>query len=604
MSDIDDGRPPVAPDGADGQHRAVIVVVSHDPAVRDGLEAVLTRRYGADYDVRAVTPASLRTCMLQICTDGAPVALVLGGTGGADPDGIEVLAAVRPIHPNALYVPAVRWGDWETVQPVFEALTVGKIDHWVTRPEGDPDEEFHRSITDFLYDWTARHGIGFEAVRIIGEQWSERSQELRDTFSRNRIPIGFYDAASPDGRRMLADLELEAPALPVVVLRFGAQRNVLVDPSNFDIAVAFGLTTPIPEDEVFDVAVVGAGPAGLAAAVYASSEGLNTVVIEREAVGGQAGSSSLIRNYLGFPKGVSGNRLAFDAYQQAWSFGTTFVFMRDVERLEGDGELRRLHLSDGSVITTRTVIVATGVTYRELGIPALEKLHGRGVFYGAAISEAPAMRGKRVYVVGGGNSAGQAAMHLARWAEQVTILIRRSSLAATMSDYLIREIDAAPNIEVRPRVQVTDGSGTNFLRSLVIEELDTGIRDTVPADGLFILIGSEPRTEWLASVVARDGWGFVLTGSDLAVGHTDTEHADTEHADTGRTDRRRAGDHVPWPLQRPPLLLETSMPGVFAVGDVREGSVKRVASAVGEGAVAIQLVHRYREYARTATVPR
>jgi thioredoxin reductase len=367
--------------------------------------------------------------------------------------------------------------------------------------------------------------------------------------------------------------------LPVVAVQFTSAKNVLVDPSNLDIAEAFGLMDPVPEDEIFDVAVVGAGPAGLAAAVYAASEGLKTLVIEREAVGGQAGTSSMIRNYLGFPKGVSGNQLAFEAYQQAWLFGTAFLFMREVERLDELGQVRRLALSDGTTITARTVVVATGVTYRRLAAARLEALQGRGVFYGASVSEAPAMRGQHVYVVGGGNSAGQAAMHLARWAEQVTILIRRSSLAATMSEYLIREIESAANIKIWPRVQVVDGTGSGCLQSLVVEELDTGIRHEVGAGGLFVLIGSEPRTDWLSGVVARDPWGFVLTGPDLAAGNANPTAG--------------AAPRDEWPLERTPLLLETSMPGVFAAGDVREGSVKRVASAVGEGAVAIQLIHRY-----------
>jgi thioredoxin reductase len=375
----------------------------------------------------------------------------------------------------------------------------------------------------------------------------------------------------------------------VVALQFGSADSVLADPSNLDIAEAFGLMDPVPEDEVFDVAVVGAGPAGLAAAVYASSEGLKTLVIEREAVGGQAGTSSLIRNYLGFPKGVSGNQLANDAYQQAWLFGTTFLVMREAERLHDLGQVRRLALSDGTTITTRAVVVTTGVTYRQLGAARLAALQGRGVFYGASVSEAPVMRGRHVYVVGGGNSAGQAAMHLARWAEQVTILIRRSALAATMSDYLIREIESAANIDVWPRVEVTDGTGDDCLQSLVVEELDTGIRHEVPASGLFILIGSEPRTYWLGDCIARDPWGFILTGPDLAA-------PDTNGAEPGHLDQ--------WPLERPPLLLETSMPGVFAAGDVRQGSVKRVASAVGEGAGAIQLVHRYLDELTHGTVTR
>jgi thioredoxin reductase len=407
-------------------------------------------------------------------------------------------------------------------------------------------------------------------VQVIGERWSARSQELRDLFARHRVPAGFYDAASGRGRQMLADLGLELPELPVVVLRFGAGRPALINPSNLEIADAFGVMTPISPGEVFDVAVVGAGPAGLAAAVGASSEGLRAVVVEHEAVGGQAGTSSMIRNYPGFSQGISGAMLAQETWRQAWAFGTTFLYMRQAKSLSATGGHYRLRLSDGSTVTSRTVVIATGASYRRLGIPALESLQGRGVFYGAAASEAPAMAGRSVFVAGGGNSAGQTALHLAKWADQVTILVRAQSLAGTMSDYLIRQISATPNIDVCHRVQVVDGTGGDHLQSLVLADTVSGARRSVPADALFVLIGSQPRTQWLGDSVVRDQQGFILTGPDLPA----------------RSEAR-------WSASRPPLPLETSQPGVFAVGDVRHGSVKRVASAVGEGAVTIPQVHRH-----------
>ena len=553
--------------------QAGIVIVCREPGAREILNRELSKRYGTDYQIVVCDrPAELEPKMRDLLAAGLPVALVIAGVGAQDRDGIEVLAAIRLIDPTALRVAAVRWGDWASVRSIFDAVTVGTIDHWVTRPVQTPAEEFHRSITEFLREWASQRGGGFEAVRVIGERWSARSQELRDLFSRHRIPAGFYDTTSGHARQMLHELGLESPDLPVVVLRFGAERPALINPSNLQIADAFGLMTPIPAGEVFDVAVAGAGPAGLAAAVYASSEGLRTVVVEHEAIGGQAGTSSMIRNYPGFSQGVSGAKLAQETWQQAWTFGTTFRYMRQAQDLSGRDGRYRLRLSDGGVLTARTVIIATGATYRRLGIPRLEDLQGRGVFYGAAASEAPAMRGRTVFVAGGGNSAGQTALHMAKWADRVTVLVRAESLTGSMSAYLVREIDATPNVDVCYRVQVTDGTGTGtgHLQSLVLADTASGARRSVPADALFVLIGSQPRTQWLGDSVARDQWGFILTGPDL-LDYT----------------------HARWPLDRAPLPLETSLPGVFAAGDVRRGSVKRVASAVGEGAVTIPLVHRY-----------
>jgi thioredoxin reductase (NADPH) len=551
--------------------QAAIVIVCREPGAREILHRELSKRYGADYQIVVCDrPAELAPWMRDLLAAGLPVALVIGEVGAKDPDGIEVLSAIRAIDPTALRVAAVRWGDWESMRSIFDAVALGKIDHWVTRPVQAPAEEFHRSITEFLMEWSSQRGGGFEAAQVIGKRWSARSQELRDLFSRHRVPAGFYDATSEHARQMLHELGLESPELPVVVLRFGTERPALVNPSNLEIADAFGLMRPISAGEVFDVAVVGAGPAGLAAAVYASSEGLRTVVVEHEAIGGQAGTSSMIRNYPGFSQGISGANLAQETWQQAWTFGTTFLYMRQAESLSRSDGHYRLRLSDGGVLTTRTVIIATGATYRRLGIPHLEQLQGRGVFYGAAASEAPAMRGRNVFVAGAGNSAGQTALHMAKWASRVTVLVRAESLAGSMSDYLIRQIGATPNVDVSYRVQVADGTGTGHLQSLILQDTASGARRSVPADALFVLIGSQPRTQWLGEAVARDQRGFILTGPDLP-------------ADTGAR----------WPRGRPPLPLETSLPGVFAAGDVRRGSVKRVASAVGEGAATIPLVHRH-----------
>jgi thioredoxin reductase (NADPH) len=561
--------------------RATIVIVGSDPGTREILHRELSKRYGEDYQIVVCgRPGELAPWMRDLRAAGVPVALVISGVSAQDPDGVEVLAGIRAIDPTALRVATFGWGDWQSERSIFDAVTLGKIDHWVIRPEQTPAEEFHHWITEFLREWSSQRGGGFEAVRVIGERWSARSQELRDIFARYRIPAGFYDVTSGQARQMLHKLGLESPELPVVVLRFGAGRPVLVNPSNRQIADAFGVMRPVSPEEVFDVAVVGAGPAGLAAAVYASSEGLRTVVVEHEAVGGQAGTSSMIRNYPGFSQGISGAKLAQEIWRQAWTFGTTFLHMRQAESLSATDGRHRLRLSDGSVVTARTVVIATGATYRRLAIPHLEHLQGRGVFYGAAVSEAPAMRGRTVFVAGGGNSAGQTALHMAKWAAQVTILVRAQSLADSMSDYLIRQIDATPNVNVHYGAEVVGGAGavTGHLQSLVLQDTASGAQSSVPADALFVLIGSEPRTQWLSESIARDQWGFILTGLDLP-GHT---------------------GH-PWQPGRPPLPLETSLPGVFAAGDVRRGSVKRVASAVGEGAATVPLVHRYLQ--TTAAAP-
>ncbi len=465
--------------------------------------------------------------------------------------GTELLARVRQLHPAARRALLITWGDSATTEAVMKATVLGDLDAYVVKPGAPPDEHFHRFVTEQLDEWGRSNLPGIEVVRVVGEEWAARSHELRELLGRNGVPFGFYPAGSPEGQRLLEDTGAAGKALPVVVLFDG---RVLADPSNTEVGEALGVPTK-PRGGCYDVTVIGAGPAGLAAAVYGASEGLSTIVLEPEAIGGQAGTSSLIRNYLGFPSGVSGGELAVRAYTQAFNFGAEYVYGSPAAALRPEGP-----------------DVASGMAYRRLGIPALDALTGSGVFYGAAASEARAMKDSEVFVVGGANSAGQAAVHLARYAAQVTVLVRGRSLADSMSEYLIQEIESAPNIAFRCRVAVTGGAGQSRLESLILTDLDSGAADTVDAMALFVLIGAEPRTQWLPDAVRRDQTGFVVTGTDLLEG--------------GRP-------HADWPLKRLPMFLESSLPGVFAVGDVRHGSVKRVASAVGEGSIAIRLVHDY-----------
>jgi thioredoxin reductase len=555
-------------DGAAPVGQPALVVVSRDRTVRDEVATQLQKRYRADYLVLAGGSADEVVAALAE-RPNTSIALILAGFSTADPDCIDMVSKVSANNAQALRACVVRWGDLEIAEQVFAAITAGQLDAWVYRPQSAADEEFHLGITELLDEWASRSGSGAEAVQLIGERWSSRSAELRDIFVRNHVPTEFYDTATTRGQQLLASLGLTDPELPVVVLRFRPNQPVLINPNAIQLAAAFGLLDSLQGQPPFDVAVIGAGPAGLSAAVYGASEGLRTVVLEPLAMGGQAGSSSLIRNYLGFPRGISGSRLASNAYQQAWSLGATFLWSRSVVDISGEGNLRVLRLSDGQKVRARTVIVATGAEWRRLGVENLEALQGRGVFYGAAVSEARAMTGKDVFVMGGGNSAGQAAIHLSRFARQVTILVRRPSLVETMSTYLITEISSLPNITVRSRTSVVDGLGTGVLEGLVLENLADGSTETVRADALFVMIGSVPHTDYLGEAVRRDRWGFVLTGLDLMDG--------AESHEGGRM----------------PLMFETSLSGVFAIGDVRHGSVKRVAAAVGAGAMVIAMVHQY-----------
>jgi thioredoxin reductase (NADPH) len=549
--------------------RPVLLAVDDDVADLREISRELHKRYGEDYRVVCERSPEAALGRLQALEEaGEEVALVLADQWMAAMNGPDFLTRAGEISSTAKRALLVDWGDRAAVRPLHQAMSLGRIDYYVTKPYGDHDERFHRVISEFLYDWSKDRIPKFDEIRVVGEQWSSRSFELRDLLGRNGVLHTFHSSDSKAGRELLARIGYQEAQLPVVVLFDG---QVLVDPTNSDIADACGVN-PTWDKSDFDLVIVGAGPAGLAAAVYAASEGLDTLIVEDEAVGGQAGTSALIRNYLGFPSGVGGAELASRAAEQAWLFGATFLFMRRVTGLRREGNRILVNLSCGQDVTAKSVIIATGASYRRLDVPSLEALSGSGVFYGAAVSEAQAMWGQEVYVVGAGNSAGQAALHLAKYASRVTLLARGDSLETSMSRYLIKEIDAAQNVDVRLGTRVVDGGGRGRLENLVLEDSASGLTETVNAAGLFVLIGAEPHTDWLPGEITRDENGYIVTGRDFSQYGT---------------------PHRGWHVERFPLPLETSMPGVFAAGDVRHGAVKRVASAVGEGSIAIQTVHEY-----------
>src|SRR5215469_2140852 len=542
--------------------KPVLVVVGDEDTSLQALASELESRYGAHYQVVSGPSAEVALARLaELKAAGSDVPLVLADQRLPGMSGTELLARVRDIFPTARRGLLITWGDRSAPAPFLEAAALGQLEFYLNKPTWSPDEQFHMVITGSLDEWWREQGRRGESVTVFGDDRSARVHEIRDLLARNNVPFGFYPSDSPEGQAALRRLGVVEPAGPVLSLDTGV---VLVDPTNTEAAEALGQKVR-PAGQVHDVVIVGAGPGGLAAAVYAASEGLSTALLEREAFGGQAGTSSRIRNYLGFPDGVSGVELAQRAYQQAWAFGTHFVYGNPAMSLAKDQDLLVVGLEDGSEVRARAVVIASGVSYRRLGVPELETLAGAGVFYGAGTIEAQAVAGKPAFVVGGGNSAGQAALHLSKYAQQVTILVRSQTLAASMSDYLIRQIEAAPNIDVRYRCEVAGGGGSGHLEHLRLRNRDSGETELVPAAGLFVLIGAQPFTGWLPDAIKRDPWGYILTGPD-----------------TGQD----------WPLQRAPFLLETTTPGVFAVGDVRHGSMKRVA-AVGDGSTAIRLIHDY-----------
>jgi len=548
----------------------VLLVVDADAQARAETESALARRFGSDYSVLSADSVSAGLATLErLARAGTPVVLVAADLHLPDMGGVDFLERAHQLHRDTSRVLLVTMDRHGTRIPFTELATLqrvtalGLIDMVVVKGWVTPEEWLYPQVQEALTAWTLAHGPRHVVYRIVGDQWAPRSHQLRDLLSRNGVPFEFAAADSDRGRQLLRDFRIDAGRLPAVIHSSG---RVLYDPAPADLAASHGIATR-PSQPVYDLAVLGAGPAGLAAAVYGASEGLRTLVIEPNAIGGQAATSSMIRNYLGFTRGVAGAELAHRAWEQAVLFGAEFIFSEPAGRLAARGANRVITLPDQTEVVARAMLLAVGVTYRRLPIPALDRLVGSGVFYGAASAEAPALAGEQVYVVGGANSAGQAALHLAKSAARVTLLIRGASLTAGMSAYLVTQIEATPAIEVKLHTRVVDGRGDSRLEALTLEDTQTGRRDEVPAAAVFILIGAEPHTDWLRDSVYLDDHGFVLTGTDVPA--------------------------KAWPAARAPLPFESSLPGVLAAGDVRHDSIKRVAGAVGEGAVAIGSVHRY-----------
>jgi len=549
-----------------GMSRPVVFVIDDNAGVVRALRDHLSRRFGEDFRIIGQSSVTAGLSVLRdLAASGEPVALLIAGHQLSDMPGVDFLARAHELHPLAKRVLLVE-RDYSAHSPVVQAMTLGQADYHISMP-WMLEQDLYRVVSEFLAEWANGQEAEFELFRVIGRRSDPGTHELRDLLTRFNVPFRFVEADSEQGRRLLEGKGLDGSRAPVLIRHDG---YTLVDPVAAQIVTAIGASASHDMEDC-DVVIVGAGPAGLTAAVYAASEGLQTVVLEESVSGGQAGSSPMIRNYPGFPHGISGHELTRRTCEQAWMFGAHLVFSQPVAGLGSPRGDHVVQLTDGHQIRARAVIIATGIAWRRLGVPRLEALVGSGVFYGSAGSEAAAMEGRDVFVVGAGNSAGQAALHLARYARQVTMLVRSGSLVRSMSDYLIRQIEATANIAVRLRADVIDAHGTEHLEALTVQRRTSGGCERVPAAALFVLIGGEPRTQWLPDTIQREQ-GYIMTGQDVV----------------------RDGAHPSrWPLDRAPLPLETSVPGVFAAGDVRYRSIKRVASAVGDGATVIRLLHEY-----------
>ena len=557
--------------GTDWGDRPLLLAVDADARQLGRIEGELQRAFGSDFRVRGELRCADAVEMLRGARErGESMAVVMVDDSFSDDERGTVFATVRSLHPEArraLLVPWGAWADQASARRILQAMAVEHINYYVLKPWTRRDELFHHTIAEFVQDWSRSEPANLREVVVVSDRHSARGFAVSDLLHRNRIPYPFRDRDSKLGQDALAHIGQTHGDVVVWMPAIGG--TCLVDPTDTEIVEAWGFPTGLADDDRdFHLLLVGAGPSGLAAAVYAASEGLRTLVVEREAIGGQAGTSSLIRNYLGFSRGLSGAELAQRGYQQAWVFGARFVLMRDVDQLRREGDRFRAHISGVGEVTAQTVVLATGVSYRRLAVPSLEDLVGKGVYYGASVSAAHALTGLHAGVVGGGNSAGQAVLHLARYCELVHLVVRGPDLGESMSAYLVEAIAATPVITVHTNTEIVDGSGDGRLAKVTLRDRSNGQQQTVAPDDLFVMIGAQPRTDWLPPEVGRDRFGSLLTGSDAA-----------------------AADG--WDQQRRRHPYETTVPGLFAVGDVRCESVKRVAPAVGEGSVVVSQVHQF-----------
>ena len=550
--------------------KPTLLTVDDDPNVLKAIERDLRSHYGEIYRVlRAESGDAGLGILRELKARNDAVALLLADQRMPQMDGVGFLNAARKIYPDAKRALLTAYAD---TSAAINAINEVNVHYFFLKPWDPPSEHLYPVIDDLLEDWNASYRPPYEGIRVLGTRWSSKAYEVRDFLARNHVPYQWIDvelsAEDPEVKQLIASIGDDAAKLPLTLLPDGTR---LFQSSPAELAEKVGLKTRA-DTQFYDFAIVGGGPGGLAAAVYGASEGLRTVMIDREAPGGQAGLSSRIENYLGFPSGLSGTDLARRAVMQAQRFGVEIIAPQEVVGLRGEGPYRILKLADGNEISCHAVLIATGVQWRRLDVPGMDRLRGAGIYYGGGSQEAISCKGETVYVVGGANSAGQAAMNFAQYAEKVIMLLRGDSLSATMSRYLIDQIEKTPNIQLWTHAEVIEVHGETHLEEISVQCSDTNTVERVPASAMFIYIGALPMTDWLGTTVLRDERGFVLAGPDML------------------KDGKRPAQ---WNLDRAPFLLESSLPGVFVVGDVRHGSIKRVASAVGEGAIAVQFIHRY-----------